>query len=145
VAVVRAVAGERRFILTEPDTVDPERLRGPLEASSEDALWVLEDGDRVVGTTGLHPTRVPGVMALGMAILADARGRGGGTMLLETSLDHARAVGLRKVELEVFTDNTVAIALYARHGFEVEGLRRRHHRRADGSVRDTLLMARLLS
>jgi RimJ/RimL family protein N-acetyltransferase len=145
VAVIRAVAEERRFILTEPHAVDPNRVRSVLEGDGEDALWVLEDDESVVGIAGLHQTRAPGVMSLGMAIVTRARGRGGGRMLLEAVLDHARAAALRKVELEVFTDNAPAIGLYARHGFEVEGLRRRHHRRADGSVRDALLMARLLS
>jgi hypothetical protein len=33
---------------------------------------------------------------------------------------------------------------YAARGFEVEGLRRRHYPRRDGTRRDVLLMARLL-
>lgn len=36
------------------------------------------------------------------------------------------------------------VALYARSGFAVEGFRRDHYRRRDGSLRSTLLMARSL-
>jgi RimJ/RimL family protein N-acetyltransferase len=34
-----------------------------------------------------------------------------------------------------------AIALYSRVGFTVEGVRRDHYRRRDGSLRSTMLMA----
>jgi putative acetyltransferase len=50
---------------------------------------------------------------------------------------------VHKVELEVWTDNARAIALYAGTGFHVEGVRREHYRRRDGSLRSTLLMALL--
>src|ERR1035437_3564570 len=81
---------------------------------------------------------------LGMAILREARGQGGGRALLQAILDHAEANGAHKLELEVWIDNARAIALYASAGFEVEGLRRNHYRRLDGSLRSALVMARLL-
>ena len=49
-----------------------------------------------------------------------------------------------KLELDVWPDNARAVRLYASAGFEVEGLRRAHYRRRDGSLRSALLMARLL-
>ena len=51
---------------------------------------------------------------------------------------------MHKLELEVWPDNGPAISLYTRYGFEVEGLRRSHYRRRDGSLRSSLIMARLL-
>ena len=42
-------------------------------------------------------------------------------------------VSAHKISLEVWTDNARAIALYAAAGFEVEGLRRDHYRRRDGT------------
>lgn len=71
---------------------------------------------------------------------ARARGRGR-TALLEAIIEHARSQDAHKVELEVWTDNARAIALYSAAGFEVEGLRRNHYRRRDGSLRSALLMA----
>lgn len=156
-AVFAAVAHERRWILTEPplDAVAfADRVRTTI-AEGRDTLLALrdhggeggEDGE-VVGTLGLHATAVPGVASLGMCIVAAARGRGGGRLLLEAALAAARESGLAKVELEVWPDNGRAIALYARHGFQVEGLRRAHHPppRSDpaGRRRDILLMALLL-
>lgn len=144
IAVITAVAEERRFIRTEPEDVDPDRLRGALGADSDDVMWVLERDGRIVGCAGLHPTGAPGVASVGMAILHDARGGGGGHALVRALLDQARLRGLHKVELEVFTENAPAIALYGRHGFAVEGLRREHYLRRDGSRRDVLVMARIV-
>jgi len=104
-------------------------------------LWVLEDDGRAVGTLGLHRGPVPGVRSTGMAILASHRGRGQGAAMVETALALAWAEGAHKVELEVFPGNARAIALYARCGFLVEGLRGRHYPRRDGTFADVLLMA----
>ncbi len=97
----------------------------------------------MVGQAGVQASGAQGVVSFGMAVLAEARGRGGGRELLEAVLDHARTAGAHKLELEVWP-NGRAIGLYASGGFEVEGLRRRHYRRRDGSLRSALVMAVLL-
>ena len=143
--VIAAVAAEERWIATEPPVdvaARAARLRESLE-SGRDRLWVLEDDDgRIVGNLGLHPTHADGVVSLGMAVVADARGRGGGSALLQAAMAWLQHSDNHKVELEVWPDNERAIALYERHGFEVEGLRRDHYRRRDGSLRSSLIMAR---
>ncbi|MGH7686599.1 MAG: GNAT family N-acetyltransferase [Candidatus Dormibacteria bacterium] len=68
------------------------------------------------------------------------RGQGLGRSLLETAIEWARAVGLTKLSLSVFTSNAPAIGLYRAMGFEEEGVRRRQVLLADGP-RDVLLMA----
>lgn len=145
--VIREVAEERRWIATEPpvDLAErAERIRAMLE--NDDALWALEDDSGgVVGSLGLHQTGIRGVVSLGMCILSGARGRGGGRALMDAALLYLEAGDLHKVELEVWPDNGPAISLYTRYGFEVEGLRRDHYRRKDGSLRSSLIMARLLT
>ena len=146
-AVVMAAVAEEGLIATEPP-VDLEaraqRFRELIEGPEPAASWVLvDDAGRIVGNAGAHE-RSAGVLYLGMAILPEARGQGGGRALLEAILGHAQACGAHKVELEVWIDNARAIALYASAGFEVEGLRRDHYRRRDGRLRSALLMARLL-
>jgi len=49
-----------------------------------------------------------------------------------------------KVELEAWVDNARAIALYTSSGFEVEGIRRNHYRRKDGTLRSAMIMAKHL-
>jgi putative acetyltransferase len=118
-----------------------ERYREMIASDGPDAMWVLEEDGAVVGE-GSVTGRAGGVLSLGMAILPQARGRGGGRALIEAIVEHARSTGAHKLDLEVWTDNARAIGLYAAMGFEVEGLRRDHYRRADGSLRSTLIMGR---
>lgn len=132
--VVAAVAAEERWIATEPPVDVAEfaaRVRGMI-ADGLVAFVLVNDGGGVVGTLGLHPTHASGVVSLGMSIVSEARGRGGGRMLLEAALEWLAASDNHKVELEVWPDNTRAIALYERFGFEHEGVRHDHYRRRDG-------------
>jgi RimJ/RimL family protein N-acetyltransferase len=118
-----------------------ERFRELIDRGDPTALWVLErDDGRVVGHAAVQES-VSGVLSLGMAIVAAARGQGGGRALVRAVQEHARSCGAHKISLEVWTDNARAIGLYAATGFEVEGLRRDHYRRRDGRLRSTLIMA----
>lgn len=142
---MKVVVEEGRWLATPAGTsVEDlaERFRAAVEWDGN-LLFVLEEGGEPVGAAGLHPTVTDGVLSLGMWVLPGWRGRGGGRALIEALLD-AVPPGAHKVELEVFPDNEAAIALYRSLGFEEEGLRRDHHRREDGTLRSSLLMARLL-
>jgi putative acetyltransferase len=141
---MHAVASEGRWLATETSTpVEDlfERFRAAVEWE-EQVLLVLEADGAVVGSIGLHPTRADGVLSLGMWILAEWRGKGGGRMLIDAALA-ARPANAHKVELEVFPDNEAAVGLYRSIGFEQEGLRRDHWRRAGGGLHSALIMARL--
>jgi ribosomal protein S18 acetylase RimI-like enzyme len=139
-ALVAAAVAEEGFLGLQPPVDLQARAERYSELIDQDALWVLEHHDRIVGYAAA-PETVPGVLSIGMAILAEARGQGGGRALLTAVKDHARKTGSHKISLEVWVDNSRAIALYAAAGFEVEGLRRDHYRRRDGSLRSTLIMA----
>src|SRR4051794_12307404 len=146
VAVLAEVAAENRWIGTEPGFDVDERVARVRRAMTEgETFWLLEDDDgQLVGTLGLHLTHARGVLSLGMCIIESARGRGGGRVMMDTALLHLATTDAHKVELEVWPHNGRAISLYASYGFEVEGLRRSHYRRRDGSLRSSLIMARLL-
>lgn len=145
IAQVMAVVAEEGSIGTEPPVdvaARARRFRETLDDPGGGGIWVLDDASRVLGwITAYQPAT--GVFSFGMALLPEARGSGGGRALLDTVLHHARSGGAHKVVLEVWPDNARAIALYARAGFHVEGLRRAHYRRSDGSLRSALLMAYL--
>jgi RimJ/RimL family protein N-acetyltransferase len=141
---MKVVVEEGRWLATPAGTPVEEmteRFRAAVEWEGN-LLFVLDEGGEPVGAAGLHPTATDGVLSLGMWVLPEWRGRGGGRALIEALLD-AVPPGAHKVELEVFPDNAAAIALYRSLGFEEEGLRREHHRREDGTLRSALLMARL--
>lgn len=104
--------------------------------------------DDVVGNAGLHPTgssspRRAHAMKIGLAVRRDWQGRGVGNALMTAMCDLAdNWLNVFRLELTVYTDNERAIALYRKHGFEVEGTLRAYALRA-GRYVDSYAMARL--
>ena len=148
VARVLAAVAEEGWIAAEPPVdvaARAEQFRALAGSGGPAALLVLEDCGRIVGLAGVIESTAPGVVAFGMSVLSEARGRGGGRALLDAVLAHAGACGAHKIELEVWPDNARAIALYLSAGFEIEGMRRDHYRRRDGSLRSALIMGRPVS
>jgi putative acetyltransferase len=71
------------------------------------------------------------------------QGRGIGTALLKAAVELAdRWLSLSRLELTAFVDNDVALRLYKKFGFEIEGLLRRYAFR-DGAYVDAYTLARL--
>jgi putative acetyltransferase len=108
-------------------------------------LVAVIDG-RVVGELGLHVYPGPrrrDVGAIGMAVHDDFHNRGVGSALMTAMIELADGwLGLRRIELEVYTDNPGGIHLYEKFGFVIEGTARQFARRAGGFV-DAHHMARL--
>lgn len=109
------------------------------------AQFVAVEADKVVGWCDILPNPRPGFQhsgSVGMGVLREWRGQGLGEALLAACIEKASAKGLTRIELEVYTDNAAAIALYRKLGFVEEGLKRRA-RILDGRTQDLLVMARL--
>lgn len=108
-------------------------------------LVALRD-DEIVGQLGLEvlrPLRRRHVATLGIGVKASARRSGVGSALLTAAIDKCENwMNVRRIEIEVYTDNAAAIALYKRHGFAVEGTCRNYAFR-DGRYVDAHVMARL--
>jgi ribosomal protein S18 acetylase RimI-like enzyme len=77
----------------------------------------LRDGDRL-GVCMLGVRGDEGWIG-GLGVVASARREGVGGALMRAVLDEARARGLAEVRLEVIRENTRAIPLYERLGFEL--------------------------
>lgn len=123
------------------------RLTEMLAPGKTDLLLVAEVGGEVVGNAGLHAAsaavRRRHVGSIGMAVSPSAQRRGVGSALMVSLLDYAdNWAHMLRVELEVYTDNAAAIALYRRFGFEIEGTHRCDTLR-DGRFVDSHTMARL--
>lgn len=110
------------------------------------AHYLAVDGGRVVGWCDIVRSRREAFQhcgTLGMGLCKEYRGRGIGARLLGAALDHARAQGLERVELEVFGTNGAARRLYEKHGFHREGCKMRAARLGDVYL-DVVLMALFL-
>jgi ribosomal protein S18 acetylase RimI-like enzyme len=105
-------------------------------------------GDDLIGWIEVVPYPQPmlcHVGSLSMGVRSEFRGRGIGTAMLVESVARAAASGIEIIHLEVFASNIRAIALYRRHGFVVDGIRKRAKRcQKSGRYDDILLMSRIL-
>lgn len=115
--------------------------------SAAQTLLVAVIGGKVIGSLGLNRLegRRSSVGTIGMGVHDAYAGRGVGTALMAAAVEQAdRWLALRRLELTVWSDNTRAVALYERFGFEREGLMRGYAWR-DGEYVDAISMARIRS
>lgn len=120
-SLVERILGEFGLVLDpegtdrDLDDIDESYRRGGGE------FWVVESsGGRIVGACGVWPDpEERGRCELRKMYLdASLRGRGMGRQLLDLALEHARAAGFRRMELETNHAMTAAIGLYQRSGFQ---------------------------
>ncbi len=136
-----AVARERLWLsfLSAPPLDQIERYL----SSSALIQFLAARGTRVVGWCDVTPKPLPGFQhsgVLGMGLLPEFRGQGLGKSLLLQALQSSREAGIRRVELEVYASNRIAISLYEKHGFLQEGIK--HSARIlDGHTEDIVCMA----
>ena len=140
--LLAAVAEERSGIASEPP-VDVAERTVQFTASVPESM-VAVAGDRVIGMIHVEVSR-HGFGEFGMLVDHEWRDRGVGAALIQAAIGWARDQGLHKLCLEVFTQNTAAIALYRKWGFVEEGHRVKHYRRANGELWDSLVMGLPLS
>jgi RimJ/RimL family protein N-acetyltransferase len=116
-------------------------------AASESSVFLVADiqgqiiGDLTCNGGSRRATRHSAM--LGMSIDREWRNKGIGSLLMTNAIEWARNAGISRIELYVFARNQVAIHLYEKFGFVVEGCRRRAVYR-DGEYHDALIMALLL-
>lgn len=117
--------------------------------SEDDHIFVAElkenDITKVVGIAGLHAhtgNRVKHCANIGMMIHATYHNKGIGKLFMSKLIDLAdNWLMLKRLELDVFTDNVAAIALYKKYGFEMEGTKK-YAAVKNGKYADLHLMAR---
>ena len=128
----------------------------PLESTHEFVLNNIKEkypqniavfNDMVVGWCDIIPKKgidFKHCGVLGMGVHKDYRRKGIGSTLLDATLAGAREFGLERVELEVYTSNTVAIRLYEKYGFQFEGIKRKA-RKLEDKYYDIQIMAKFLN
>jgi RimJ/RimL family protein N-acetyltransferase len=142
-ACVEAVSRERRY-LANTSGFSAEQTRAFI-ASLRDGggiQIVVVAGAEIVGWCDVNPMPFEGmrhVGHLGMGLLPAFRGQGLGRRLVREALSYVFSRSLTRVELEVFASNRIAIGLYEREGFVIEG-RKRCARFLDGAEDDILIM-----
>jgi putative acetyltransferase len=97
-------------------------------------------GGALAGQGAVLPTAFPDGWTVGMMVGREFQGAGVGGALLDELVRVAWAAGARRIELEVWSDNTRAVALYRSRGFVEEGCARFDGLR-DGGHASSLEMA----
>ena len=142
-ACIDAVSRERRY-LGNTSGFSAEQTRdfiASLPGLGGIQIVVVADA-RIVGWCDVTPLPFEGmrhVGRLGMGLLPSFRGQGLGRRLVRAALSHVFGKSLQRVELEVFASNQIAVRLYEREGFVMEG-RKRRARQLDGVEDDILIM-----
>ena len=115
-----------------------------------DLRLVATVDDVVVGWAAASPTSARavyrGVVEHSLYVAPEAQGHGIGAVLLDALVDAAFAAGCWTVQSSIFPANTASLALHARHGFRVVGVRERvalmTYGPFAGQWRDTVLVER---
>ncbi|UFJ39236.1 GNAT family N-acetyltransferase [Brevibacillus humidisoli] len=146
---IKRVVNEGGYLEEEPDSIattreEAETIREMKEQGSMYTVAVL-DGE-VVGVAQLKRGQLnmnAHVADFRIWVGPNYRGLGIGKQLMQYSIDWAEAHGLEKISLDVFSNNQLAVEMYKRYGFEVEGTRVRHFV-IDGEYVDEIFMSKFL-
>jgi RimJ/RimL family protein N-acetyltransferase len=152
VAYLEVILADRRASIADLDEMmlDVPRQREHLRRiqTRADALaLVAEHAGEIIGFLTMEPGRrrkVGHTAELGMSVREDWRGMGVGSSLIARAEGWARSTGrIRKICLNVFSENTAALGLYQKAGFAIEG-RLRDQVMIDGKCQDLILMGKML-
>ncbi|MET9761194.1 N-acetyltransferase family protein [Streptomyces sp. NPDC006372] len=105
----------------------------------------LDDSGRVLGWVTAVPVSdrcaYAGVVEHSVYVHPGARGRGAGSVLLQTLIRSTEAAGIWTIQSGIFPENASSLALHQRAGFRVIGTRERIGRHR-GVWRDVVLVER---
>ncbi len=99
--------------------------------------------DKLVGYTCVR-VMYEEAQVCNVAVLPDYRRKGIACKLIDEMLRLSTEKGCKVCELEVNTENTPAVELYKKCGFEVAGVRKNFYRRSRYSSRDAYIMTKNL-
>ena len=95
-----------------------------IEASCDDIMLIAKESDKIVGSASLGrlPRRMNHRGDLSVSVLKDYWNKGIGGRLLAEIIDFARKNSFEIIDLQVRSDNSAAIHLYEKYGFEKIGI-----------------------
>lgn len=138
---MQSVMDERIFLVSEyyllTERGEQERIRSP-----DDLTMVSEKEGEIVGVLtvqrGMY-RKNRHTANLGIAIKAGHRRKGLGMRLIMAGIDWCSENYIKKLNLEVFSSNRNAIALYEKIGFTIEGAKKNQFN-IDGKYVDDVFM-----
>jgi L-amino acid N-acyltransferase YncA len=137
---------EDDLLFLQRDITQPAEVDAWIREASEGSLVTLVawEGDEIVGYATFDRGSVRWtrhVAELRVVVAQSARGIGIGRLLLELAFEMVLEVGVTKVIARMTTDQTGALSLFKRLGFEEEAVLRDHALGANGLTHDLLVLS----
>ncbi|MEG0471057.1 MAG: GNAT family N-acetyltransferase [Solibacillus sp.] len=144
-------AEESGFMLFAPGErkMTPEGLGKYIDlinSHPKSGMFIATEGDRILGymiVQNEKSQRVAHRAYIVIGVHSDSRGKGIGHALFTSVISWAKQVELHRLELTVIATNEIAVHLYKKMGFEIEGVKK-DSLFVDGQYVDEYYMARLL-
>ena len=142
---------ETKFMLYEPNeravTVEEQTQSFMRIKKAKDTIFFIAiEGERIIGFVagiGSSIKRINHSLSIAIGILTDYQGKGIGTKLLNRVEAWAREHNKQRLELTVMVHNELAVKLYTKQGFIIEGTKK-HSIKIDNTLIDEYYMAKLL-
>ena len=146
----KKVTSETHYLITLPDEirdVPSERYLIRIYSSQKNRLYLVglvrSEIVAILKFAGMRRKLLEHSGEMSIAVLRDFWGLGIGSILMEELIKWSEDVGIERIELNVLEDNTRAIRLYEKFGFEVEGIKRKAVK-INGDYMNLVMMAKLL-
>jgi len=110
-------------------------------------ILVAHFQNRIVGYCMVHGSPRPryrGIRDMMIYLHQDFQGKGLGTAMTSMAVRLAREQGLHRLSLEVVADNKIAIHVYEKAGFKIEGIMKDAFYGEDEKYHDMVIMSLLL-
>lgn len=150
---LKITASETPFLMRYPEEVnispeeEKEFLKSCLSSKGNIMIAAFVDGE-LSGNAGIYCVRnrikVKHRATFGMAIKEKYWNKGIGNALMQEVLVKAKEMGYEQLELGVFSENTKAMSLYQKYGFEVWGTIKNACKLKDGTYFDEIIMGRTI-
>ena len=147
----KKIDGETEFMLFEKGeratTIEQQQNTiKKITQSSNSAIFVAEIEGELVGylmAIGSKPKRTRHSVYIVVGVKYENIGKGIGTQLFKELEIWAKAIGVIRLELTVRLNNTSAISLYKKLGYEIEGIKKASCI-IDGNFVDSYYMSKIL-
>ena len=143
-SALSTIAAERIYLLTtEAPPIEKMETFIRSNIDRKNAQYVAEINGEIIGWCDITPLSrqsMSHVGSLGMGVISKYRGKGVGSKLLKATINHAWEQGLKRLELEVFSSNQIAVRMYEKHGYVIEGIKK-NARYFNSQYEDIVIMA----
>ena len=146
------VGGETSYLSFEKDeypldVAAQEAAIRELEGNDNNIMLLAMDGDEIAGMATIsstHKIKARHDGELGIVVAKKYQGQGIGTTLIKKLIDWARGNGVTtRISLDTRADNIMAVSLYLKMGFQVEGCRK-NSTLLNGEYYDLYIMGMML-